>query len=188
MENVGARKIKSKIVYINSKLEIDMCSCCKEKMKKWRSGGESCLDHWAEVINISAKTNKAKIVNSSDVYDWKKGLSHYFEAYTGISKFQHFVVDSSDPGWIWARYGVDDDIWKKRKLLISDSNLYLEEFRCLPKFLSTVGFKGGKFEKEKELFENLRQYVKDEWRDELCPDPETFIPPVRDRHLCPDWA
>ncbi len=147
-----------------------------------------CLDHWAEVINISAKTNKAKIVNSNDVYDWKKGLSHYYEAFAGISKFQHFVVDSSEPGWIWARYGVDDDIWKKRRLLISDSNLYIEEFRCLPKFLSTVGFKGGKFEKEKELFENLRQYVKDEWRDELCPDPETFIPPVREKHLCPDWA
>ena len=147
-----------------------------------------CLDHWAEVINRSAKTNKAKVVTGNDVYDWKKGLSHYFEAFAGISKFQHFVVDCSEPGWIWAKYGANDDTWKKRKLLKSDSNLNLEEFKSLTKYLSTVGFKGGNFEKEKGLFEKLRQYVKDDWKDELCPDPATFKPPVRDKQLCPDWV
>jgi len=142
-----------------------------------------CLNHWAEVINRSAKTNKAKIVTGSHVYDWKKGLSRYFKAFTGMSKFQHFVVDCREPGWISARYGVGDDTWNKRTLLKSNANLHLEEFKSLPKYLSTVGFKGGKFKKEKGLFENLRQYVKDEWKDELCPDPETFKPPVRDKQL-----
>ncbi len=146
-----------------------------------------CLKHWAEVINRSAKTNKAKIVTGSDVYDWKKGLSSYFKAFGGVSKFQHFVADCSEPGWIWAKYGVDDDVWKKIKLLKSDSCLNLEEFKSLPKYLSSVGFRGGKPEKEKGLFENLRQYVEQEWKDELCPDPETFEPPVRDKKFCPDW-
>ncbi len=147
-----------------------------------------CLDHWVEVINRSAKTNKAKVVNGDDVFDWKKGLNHYFKAFDGISKFQHFVADSSQPGWIFAKYGIDDDTWKKRKLLKSELSLNLEEFKSLPKYLSAVGFKGGKYEKEKRLFENLRQYVKDEWKDELCPDPETFMPPVRIKQFCPDWA
>lgn len=146
-----------------------------------------CLNHWAEVINRSAKTNRAKIVTGNDVYDWKKGLSSHFKPFAGISKFQHFVADCCEPGWIWAKYGVDDDDWKKIKLLKSDSDLNLEEFRSLPKYLSSVGFKGGKPEKEKGLFENLRQYVKDDWKDELCPDPETFKPPVRDKKRCQDW-
>ncbi|MCP4055355.1 MAG: hypothetical protein GY739_20405 [Mesoflavibacter sp.] len=147
-----------------------------------------CQSHQAEVINRSAKTDKAKVVTGNDVYDWKKGLSRYFEAFAGISEFQHFVTDCSEPGWIWAKYGADDDTWKKRKLLKSDSDLNLDEFKSLTKNLFTVGFKGGKIEKEKGLFEKLRQYVKDEWKDELCPDPETFIPPVRDKKLCPDWV
>lgn len=147
-----------------------------------------CLKHWAEVINRSAKTNKAKVVTGNNVYDWKKGLSHYFKTFTGISKFQHFVSDCSEPGWIWAKYGVDDDTWKKTKLLKSDSILLLEEFKKLPKDLSTVGFKGGKFKKEKMLFENMRQYVKDSFQDELCPDPETFESPIRDKQICPDWT
>jgi len=57
----------------------------------------------------------------------------------------------------------------------------------MPKYLSTVGFKGKKPEKEKILFQNLRQYVKDDWKDELCPDPRIFKPPVRDKLPCPDW-
>lgn len=147
-----------------------------------------CLNHWVEVINRSATTNKAKVVTGNNVYDWKKGLRSYFEAFNGISQFQHFVVDNSEPGWIWAKYGFEDDVWKKRNLLKSHVNLNIEEFKNLPKYLSTVGFKGGKLEKEKGLFENLRQYVEDEWKDELCPDPETFNPPVRDKQTCPDWA
>lgn len=156
--------------------------------RELRRSNVFCLNHWAEVINRSATTNKAKVVTGNDVYDWKKGLRSYFKVFNGISKFQHFVVDNSEPGWIWAKYGFDDDIWKKRKLLKSDANLNLEEFKNLPQYLSTVGFKGGKLEKEKGLFENLRQYVEDEWKDVLCPDPETFKPPVREKQPCPDWS
>ncbi|MEK8020723.1 MAG: hypothetical protein VSS75_027970 [Candidatus Parabeggiatoa sp.] len=37
------------------------------------------------------------------------------------------------------------------------------------------------------LFKNLRKYVKDEWKDELCPNPETFQTPVRKNQACLDW-
>ncbi len=57
-----------------------------------------CLNHQAEVINRSAKTNRGKIVTGNDVYDWKKGLSSHFKPFAGISKFQHFVADCSEPG------------------------------------------------------------------------------------------
>ena len=58
----------------------------------------------------------------------------------------------------------------------------------MTKHLSSAGFKGGKPEKEEALFKNLRQYVKDERKDELCPDPRLFKPPVRDNRPCPDWS
>jgi len=58
----------------------------------------------------------------------------------------------------------------------------------MPKYLSTVGFKGGKPKKEKGLFKNLRQYVKEEWKDELCPDPETSKFPVRIENPCLDFG
>ena len=146
-----------------------------------------CLDHWTEVINRSADTNKAKVVNGGNVYDWKKGLHPYFKEFTGISKFQHFAVDSTEPGCILIKHGLDDSTWMKRKLLMLDENIEIEKFKNLPKYLAAVGFQGGKPEKEKSLYKNLRQYVKDEWKDELCPNPETFKSPVRINQPCLDW-
>ncbi len=147
-----------------------------------------CLEHWEQVINRSAVINKARVVNGNDVYDWKRGLEPYFKEFDGISKYQHFAVDSSDPGRIWVKFGFDDDKWKKRKLLNSIKSTKLEKFKNMPKYLSTVGFKGGKSKKEKGLYKNLRQYVKDEWKDDLCPDPETFILPDRIEKSCLDFC
>ena len=53
--------------------------------------------------------------------------------------------------------------------------------------LKPVGYKGGKIEKERILFDKLRPYVRDEWKDEICPNPETFVPPKRKQSFCPDW-
>lgn len=157
--------------------------------KELRRSDVFCLNHWAAVINSSAITNKARVVDGSYVYDWKKELQPYFKAFEGISKFQHFAVDSDEPGCILTRYGFDDDnVWEKRKLLRSDRSISTEKFKNLTQCLSTVGFKGGKPEKEIALFENLRQYVKDEWKDEICPDPRMFKPPIRDKRPCPDWS
>jgi len=100
---------------------------------------------------------------------------------------QHFAADSAEPGWLFARYGFDDPVWTRRKLLKSDCSLHAETFTQLPHYLSTVGFKGGKPKKEQALFKDLRQYVKDPWKDELCPEPRTFKPPIRDKRPCPDW-
>jgi hypothetical protein len=146
-----------------------------------------CLDHWAKVINKSARTNKAKVVTGNDVYDWKTELSKFFTAFHGISKFQHFVADNSEPGWIWSKYGAHDETWVKTKLLTSKSSLKKNTYRHLTKSLIPVGFIGGKTEKEKNLFEKLRPYVRDEWKDDVCPDPEIFTPPERKSTPCPDW-
>lgn len=146
-----------------------------------------CLEDWKKVIDRSAVTNKAREITGNDVYDWKKGLNSYFKEFDGISKFQHFAVDNTDPGRIWAKCGFDDEVWIKRKLLKSNKSLTSEKFKNIPKYLPIVGYKGGKPEKEKALYKNLRQYVKDEWKDELCPDPETFKPPIRIEKPCLDW-
>lgn len=155
--------------------------------RKLRQSDVFCLEHWKRVINSSAAINKAKVVDGSYVYDWKKGLSPYFNDFDGISKFQHFAIDSADPCRILIKHGFNNDIWEKRKLLKSDKSTKLEKFRDIPKHLSIVGYKGGKPAKEKALYKNLRQYVKDEWKDELCPDPEIFKAPVRILKRCPDW-
>ena len=102
------------------------------------------------------------MVNGNNVYDWKNGLCTYFKPLKGISQFQHFVVDSTSPGWILAKHGFDDDTPKKVQLLKSDKTMKLKIFQNLPVSLKAVGFKGGNPEKEKAIFKNLRKYVKDE--------------------------
>ena len=155
--------------------------------KELRRSDVYCLNHWAEVINRSSIVNKAKVINTSHVYDWKSELQPYFKLFDGISKFHHFATDSVKPGWIFFKSGFNDNNWKKRKLLKSDSSLSNDRFMNLSKYISNVEFKGGKPEKEKALFENLRHYVKDKWKDELCPDPKKFEFPLRDKQPCPDW-
>ena len=82
--------------------------------KELRRSDVFCLDHWKDVINQSAKTNRARIVNNNNVFDWKKGLKAYFKPFKGISKFHHFLVDADEPGWISVKSGFDDDVWKKK--------------------------------------------------------------------------
>ncbi len=155
--------------------------------RELRRSNVFCLNHWTEVINRSSATNEAKIVNGHDVYQWKDALTPYFRRFEGISKFQHFAVDKTEPGFIWAKYDSSDAVWKKKNLLMSSDIIHTDEFKNLPKHISTVGFKGGELKKETMLFENLRIYVKDKWKDELCPDPKTFKPPIRKEKTCPDW-
>ena len=155
--------------------------------KELRRSDVFCLKHWAAVVNRSSIVNKAKVIDASHVYDWKTELQPYFKSFDGISKFHHFATDAAKPGWIFFKYGFDDDVWEKRKLLKSNRSLRTKKFTNLTKYLSSVGFKGGKPEKEKALFENLRQYVKDKWKDELCPDHRIFEPPARNKRPCPDW-
>ena len=111
--------------------------------RKLKGSDVFCLEHWEQVINRSAVTNKAIVVNRNYVYDWKKGLHSYFKEFDGISKFQHFAVDNNDPGRIWVKYGFNDDVWRKQKLLKSDKSIKLEKFKNIPKYLPVVGFKGG---------------------------------------------
>ncbi len=155
--------------------------------KELRRSDVFCLEHWSHVINQSASANRAEAVNGDNVYDWKNGLRPYFKAFKGISQFQHFVADSAKPGRILAKHGFDDDTPKKVQLLKSDQTMKLKIFQNLPASLKAVGFKGGNPEKEKALFKNLRKYVKDKWKDELCPNPETFQTPVRKHQACLDW-
>lgn len=155
--------------------------------KELRRSDVFCLEHWSHVINQSASTNRACVVNGDNVYDWKNGLCPYFKPFQDISQFQHFVVDSTKPGWILAKHGFDDETPKEVQLLKSDKTLTLPIFQNLPASLKAVGFKGGNPEKEKALFKNLRKYVKDEWKDELCPNPKTFQAPVRKHKACLDW-
>jgi hypothetical protein len=155
--------------------------------KELRRSEVFCLKHWSKVINKSARSNKAHIVTGYDVFDWKSELSKYFKAFDGISKYQHFSIESSEPGWIWSKHGANDDAWVKTKLLISDSSLKMKNYMDLTQELKPVGYKGGKIEKERILFDKLRPYVRDEWKDEICPNPETFVPPKRKQSFCPDW-
>ena len=156
--------------------------------RELRHSNVFCLKHWEEVINRSAVTNRAKIINGNDVYDWKDGLSPYYKDFKGISRFQHFSVDCTKPGYILTKYGFDDDAWTTTKLLKLDEILTLEKFKNLPKYLDIVGFQGGKPEKEEALYKNLRQYVNNEWKDDLCPNPKTFKRPIRVYQPCPDWT
>ncbi len=162
-------------------------SCIGNIKKELRGSDIFCLEHLKEVIDRSAVTNNAIIVTGNNVFNWKTGLSPYFQDYDGISKFQHFAVDSDDPGVIWAKSGFDDSEQTKRKLLKSKKSINQKKFREIPKYLSPVGFKGGNFKKEQNLYENLRPYVKKEWQDILCPNPETFEPSKKEKIVCPDW-
>ena len=56
--------------------------------KELRRSDVFCLDNFRHVINQSASTNRACVVNGDNVYDWKNGLCPYFKEWKDISQFQ----------------------------------------------------------------------------------------------------
>ena len=130
-----------------------------------------CLDDVVRVVNKSATTNVAQLVGSQcgdvivPIYDW----SGYFEDTTiktslkGITQMHHFHFSQSHPGKVKVRNSTTDN-WRTINLL-KDPSWRPTDFpqQIIPPGLS--------LERQRYLYEKIREFCPAECQDLVCPQP-----------------
>jgi hypothetical protein len=130
----------------------------------------------ARVVEDSATINHAQLVGKEKgevivkQYNWASFLKPYFkrQAFEGIKSLHHLVFSSSTPGQALVRKTCDGDvetvnILNKTHLQWKPTPNTLPE-EIIPPKLSP--------ERQRYLYEKIREFVPEESRDKVCPNPD----------------
>jgi len=141
--------------------------------RKYRRSDAFSIEHLAEIVRRSSKTNDAKVLDSSYFFEYKETLSKLFKDIPKITNYHHFLFDaSSSPGTIKLRENISNN-WTTHNILKSTVLEAKEDAQninfpiCIPPGLSDV--------KQLDLYEKVRKYVPEEYKDILCPKPSEEV-------------
>ncbi len=145
--------------------------------QKFRRTLVGCLEDMARVVDNSAIVNHAQPVGMENgevivrQYDWAKFFATYYkrQAFEGIKSLHHLVFDHLTPGKVLVRKETDGEadtlqVLTKAHLLWSPSPDTLPD-EIIPPGLS--------LERKRYLYEKIREFVPEESRDIVCPNPNT---------------
>ena len=135
-----------------------------------------CVDHIIEVIKKSsiAGLNKTQHYNARKGFqylDIKSILGIYFKKLPGIQKFQHFYFDTFNPGIIKAQVIANGSFYEFNLLKIKKANIseIIKEIKAL--FILVLTPSPLDYKRQEYLYNNIRPFVKDEYKDITCPKP-----------------
>src|SRR5215813_4889755 len=142
----------------------------------YRNTTVDCVDHVVEVVRRSsiAGLNKARRYNGKDgfkYFDIISGLETYFKKLHGLQKYQHFLFTSSQPGVVKAQE-IADGPFQEFKLLKTSK---LEASKIIQK-IKALSFPvlvppPMKYERQEYLYNFIRPFVRDEFKEITCPRP-----------------
>jgi hypothetical protein len=139
----------------------------------YRKTTVDCVDHVVDVVKRSSISglNKVRRYNGFQYFDIISGLKTYFKKLPGLQKFQHFIFTSANPGIVKAQEIANGTFQEFKLLKINKSidNKVLEKIRALS--FSTLVPPPMKYERQDYLYQNIRPFVKDEYKDITCPKP-----------------
>ena len=144
--------------------------------KFYRKTTVDCVDHVVDVVKRSsiAGLNKARCYNDRNgfqYFDIVNSLKTYFKKLPGLQKFQHFTFTNANPGIIKAQEIANGTFQEFKLLKINKftANKILEKVKALS--FSTLVPPPMKYERQDYLYQNIRPFVKDEYKDITCPKP-----------------
>ena len=151
--------------------------------RRYRRSQIYTYDQLARLINASSHNghNKCQRYRESDklspeiIYrDWSSWLSRYFKKLLGITSYQHFRIDSSTPGVIFAKDKADAE--EKEYNLLRKAFPYSR--KKLPKRLPhTIKPKGLSAERAWYLYNHIRCHIpEEEDKNMTCPRPKGVKP------------
>ena len=142
----------------------------------YRNTTVDCVDHVVEVVKRSsiAGLNKARRYNGKEgfqYFDIISGLETYFKKLHGLQKFQHFLFTSSEPGVVKAQE-VAHGPFQEIKLIKTGKSQGLKIIKNI-KDLSfpVLAPPPMKHEWQEYLYNYIRPFVRDEFKDVTCPKP-----------------
>lgn len=132
--------------------------------QKYRRSDLYTLQQLTAAVNNSASCN---VADQDGVvwYEWDKFFDGFFKKVKGISQYHHFTFDSAAAGEVQARALADNPPEAHAILKVDKSQLSRHQ---LPPVLPSAGLTD---ERKQYLFKEIRPFVADPYKDELCPNP-----------------
>eukprot|EP00117_Sycon_ciliatum_P035008 scpid39139/ scgid26612/ len=132
--------------------------------QRYRKSDTYTLPQLSEVVNGSAVCNAA---HSGGVpwYKWDEFFDQHFSKVPGISKYHHFLFDADKPGVVTASVLVDSEQTAVNILKCDPGTL---SQTTLP---SAIPLGGISDDRAQYLYKEIRPFVADPYKDDLCPQP-----------------
>ncbi|XP_056002594.1 uncharacterized protein LOC130049247 isoform X2 [Ostrea edulis] len=131
--------------------------------KKYRRSDCDTLQHVADVVSKSSKSNEAVIIEDGNVkyYEWKEYIKTTFQPLKGIRKFHYFTFSALLPGVVLCSVDVDGD---KVPVILSNHDQISVN---LPPEIMPGGLSR---ERQEYLYKHIRPHVRECFRDTTCPE------------------
>lgn len=140
--------------------------------KRYRRSNAFSVEHLKTIIRASSTTNNVEILNHTNFFDFKTGLKSYFNDLPRITDYHYFLFKTNIPGVISVKKHLNDPwtehLLLKKSLNVSDlrsKNVFSPRLLVAPEIAH---------EKQISLYEKVRKYVPDEFKDVLCPKPSNY--------------
>ena len=149
--------------------------------QKFRRTLVGCIDDLAKVVDSSATVNHAQLVGRENgevivrQYNWSGFFATYFrrQAFDGIESLHHLVFDSQTPGRVLVRKETDGEV-ESLQVLSKAYHSWKPSPHDLPQEIQPPGLSR---ERQKYLFDKIREFVPAESKDIVCPNPDAAIHP-----------
>jgi hypothetical protein len=147
--------------------------------KVWRKHDVFTLEQAASVVEAASPTagmHRAIIVSAHDFFDWERLLSSYFGKLPHILSFQQFEMDASRPGRLRYRQHHTEE-WQETGIFqsgIAGLPRELSSFETIQHALTALPPPGIPVKKQHVLYDKVRKYVPQAYRDIVCPRPSDY--------------
>ena len=134
----------------------------------------SCLNDLCDVVTEStpvAKVNIPQLVGREDgtvhvnTYNWQTYLAPVFNPLQGIKKIAHFQFSADDPGEVFYKANLAEE---ESRLNFLKSRDAFGELGAMPNIIPAPGLPQ---EQQQYLFSQIREFVQEDQRDVVCPNP-----------------
>ena len=141
--------------------------------KLYRKTRVDCLGH---VVSVVKKSSPAGL-NKAQCYEGGKGFQYldikailgiYFKKLNGLQKYQHFLFEASNFGTVKVQEVANGSFVEFDLLKIRRTDIF-EEIRALSILVLTPPPLD--YKRQEYLYQNIRPFVKDEYKDITCPRP-----------------
>ncbi len=141
--------------------------------KLYRRTRVDCVDHVVEVVKKSspAGLNKAQCYEGGKGFqylDIKAILGIYFKKLPSIQKYQHFLFEASNLGTVKVQEVANGSFAEFNLLKTKKADIF-EEIEAL--FILVLTPPPLDYKRQEYLYQNIRPFVKDEYKDTICPKP-----------------
>ena len=141
--------------------------------RKFRKTDVSSLDDLAHVVEESAACNICQLVGAQDgstivpSRDWAGFLSSHYRRLDGIKKYHHFRFERDHPGVVFLKKTATAE--EEQRILLRGE--WTPSHVDKPPSITPLGLS---LERQKYLFDKIREYCRVDVRDLVCPDPATL--------------